>query len=148
MSSLFERIDGDFKNAMKAKQPDQLSTLRLLRTALKNKQIDVQRPLDEREVVGVVKSQIKQLRDALELYIAGGRKEEEEKIQQEIDLLQAYLPQEISDEALEAMVQTALQESDIHTKAEMGKAMGAAMKAVAGAADASRVRVVVERLLS
>lgn len=148
MSSLFERIDGDFKNAMKAKQADQLSTLRLLRTALKNKQIDIQRPLDEGEVIAVVKSQMKQLRDALELYVAGGRKEEEEKIQQEIDLLQIYLPQEISDDVLEQMVQTALQENDIHGKEEIGKAMGAAMKAVSGAADASRVRVMVERLLS
>lgn len=148
MSSLFECIDGDFKNAMKAKQADQLSTLRLLRTALKNKQIDIQRPLDEGEVIAVVKSQMKQLRDALELYVAGGRKEEEEKIQQEIDLLQIYLPQEISDDVLEQMVQTALQENDIHGKEEIGKAMGTAMKAVSGAADASRVRVMVERLLS
>jgi len=145
--SLSQNIANDMKEAMKAKNDATLSTLRLLRSALKNKEIDQQKELSDTEVLEVIKSQVKQLRDAISQFEAGGRMEMAESNKQELLVLQAYLPAELSDEALEEVVRTALTESGATSKADMGKAMGAVMKAVDGRADGSRVKKFIETML-
>lgn len=146
--SLSEKIAEDMKNAMKQQQSATLSTLRLLRSALKNKQIDLMHELSDTEVEDVIRAQVKQLKDGITSYEAVGRTDMVESAQAELVVLQAYLPKELSDVELEGIVKEAVTNSGATSKAEMGKVMGFVMKAVAGRADGTRVKVLVEKILS
>jgi len=145
--SLQEQINDDFKAAMKGQNQATLSTLRMLKSALKNKQIDLMHELTEEEAMTVVKSQIKQLRDAADEYAAGAREEMAESARQEVRVLEKYLPAQMDDATLHTKVKEALAAAGMTSKNDAGKAMGVAMKAVAGQADGSRVRAVVETIL-
>ncbi|MDO8584464.1 MAG: GatB/YqeY domain-containing protein [bacterium] len=142
---IHERLDHDFKEAMKAKDEIVLSVLRLVRTALKNRQIELQHPLSDAEVQAVLKTMIKQYQDAIVDFTSANRQDLVERQQKEIDIIAAYLPPALPQEELEKIVEDALVASGI---TEMGKAMGVAMKAVDGRADGNAVRVIVQRLLS
>ncbi len=144
-------ISDDLKNAMKAKDEATLSTLRMLKSALKNKQIDLYgaeaKELSDDEVMAVVKTQIKQLKDAADTFAKGGRADMADSSNKEIAVLEKYLPAQMDDAALETAVKAALAEAGITSKADAGRAMGVAMKAAAGRADAGRVKKVVETVL-
>ncbi|HEU0051500.1 MAG TPA: GatB/YqeY domain-containing protein [Patescibacteria group bacterium] len=142
---LLERLEQEFKEAMKAKDESTLSTLRLMRTSLKNKQIEVQHELTEPEVSAVLKTMIKQYQDALADFTAAGRQDLVERQQREIDIIASYLPPALPPEELEKIVKEAIESSGV---TEVGKAMGIAMKAVNGRADGNAVRLIVQRLLS
>jgi len=143
--STLERIDHDLKEALKSKDEIALSTLRLMRTALKNKQIDLQHELSEAEVGQVLKVMIKQYQDALADFSRAGRQDLIDRQQKEIDIVSQYLPPSLSEAELESIVREALAGSDVK---DVGKAMGLVMKAVAGRADGNQVRAIVQRLLS
>ncbi len=145
--TLSEQITSDMKDAMKAKANATLSTLRLLRSAIKNKEIDLQHELSDEDVLVVLKSQVKQLKDSIESYADAGRDEMVKDAQVEVELLSAYLPAEMGDEALELIVRTVIEQTGASSKADMGKVMGAAMKAADGGADGNRVKEIVMRLL-
>ena len=145
--TLQEQVLHDTKEAMKQKDAAKLSTLRMLKAALKNKEIDLKHELSDEEVLAVIKMQIKQLNDALHMYQDAGRQESVDETQAEILILEAYLPAQMSDEVLREAVTKALEAAQATSKEDMGKAMGAAMKAAAGQADGSRVRAIVEELL-
>jgi len=145
--STLEKINADLTAAMKEKKEAVLSTLRLLRSALKNKEIELIRELKEEDVLAVIKTQIKQLKDAIVSFEAAGRNDLVEKNKNELATLGGYLPAEMSDEDLEKTVRAALAEAEISAKTDMGKAMGAVMKAVAGRANAGRVKEVLEKVL-
>ncbi len=146
--SLSENITNAMKDAMKSKNDATLSTLRLLRSAMKNKQIDVQHELSDEEILGVIRSQVKQLRDGLESYESAKREDLAVQARTEIGVLEAYLPQQMSDDELTSIVKKAIEESGVTSKQDMGKAMGIAMKAVQGRADGTRVKQIVETLLT
>lgn len=143
--SLLERIDQDFKEAMKSRDEIRLSTIRLLRTSLKNKQIELQQVLGDQDVLGVIKTMVKQYQDALNDFLNAGRTDLADRQQKEILILGEYLPPALGTEELEALVNDALQLSGV---TDIGKAMGVAMKAVDGRADGTEVRKIVQRLLS
>ena len=145
--TLLEQISNDMKDAMRAKEEATLSTLRMLKSALKNKQIDLMRDLTETEVLDLIKSQAKQLKEAMDQFIAGGREDLAEGNRHELELLKKYLPAEMPDAELEAIVGDAIAQSGATSKADMGKAMGFVMKAVAGRADGGRVKTLVEKIL-
>lgn len=140
-----ERIDQDFKDAMKAKEEIALSTLRLVRTALKNKQIELQHELSEAEAHAVMKTMTKQYQDALSDFENAARQDLVERQQKEIDIIAHYLPPPMSSLELERVVRDAIKASGAK---EVGKAIGAAMKAVNGQADGNEVRRIVERIIS
>lgn len=140
-----ERIENDFKEAMKAKDEFRVSVMRMVRTALKNKQIDLMHELSDAESQAVLKTMVKQYQDALSDFQNAGRQDLVEKQQKEIDLIAAYLPAKLPPEEVEKIVAEAVKGM---TKADMGKAMGVAMKAVDGRADGNEVRAIVQRLLS
>ncbi|MCR4314380.1 MAG: GatB/YqeY domain-containing protein [Candidatus Uhrbacteria bacterium] len=146
--TLAERIIENMKAAMKAKDSATLSTLRLLISAMKNKKIDVQHELSDAEVTDVVKTQVKQLKDSIESFTAGGREDLAASVQVEIGVLEQYLPAQMSDEELTRIVKNAVEKSGATSKADMGKVMGAAMAAVAGRADGTRVKEIVGSLLA
>ncbi len=153
-----ETINSDFTSAMKAKEEAKLSTLRLLKAALKNKQIELRsakggsasggHELSEDEALAVVKSQMKQNKDALDSFVSAGRDDLAAQARQELAVLEAYLPAQMDEAALMAVVKEAVEKSGATGKADMGKAMGAAMKAVAGRSDGTRVKAIVESLLA
>lgn len=145
--TLLEQISSDLKDAMRAKDESTLSTLRMLKSALKNKEIDLIRPLTEVEVLDVIKSQAKQLKEAIDQFEAGGRSDLAEGNKVELEVLKKYMPAELSDADLEGVVREAVAQSGATSKADMGKAMGFVMKAVAGRADGTRVKGLVEKLL-
>lgn len=140
-----ERIEQDFKSAMKARDEFALSVLRLTRTALKNKQIDLMHELTEAESQAVLKTMVKQYQDALNDFQNAGRMDLVEKQQKEIDLINQYLPAKMALEELEKIVREAVSGM---SASDMGKAMGAAMKAVDGRADGNEVRTIVQRVLA
>ncbi len=142
--TLVQTVDTDFKEAMKAKEEVRLSTLRMLRSALKNKQIDLQHELNDQEAMAVIKTMMKQYQDALNDFMNAGRTDLADRQQKELYILAMYLPPALSREELEAIVKDAVQSSGV---TDAGKAMGIAMKAVAGRADGTDVRAIVEALL-
>lgn len=143
--TLLENIDKDFKEAMKSKDELTLSVLRLARSSLKNKQIEIMHELSDAEAQVVLKTMIKQYQDALSDFQSAGRQDLVERQQKEIDILSEYLPPSLPPEELEKIVKEAVSTSGA---TDVGKAMGVAMKAVAGRADGNAVREIVQRLLS
>jgi|SRR5688572_20175081 uncharacterized protein YqeY len=143
--TVIERVEADFKTAMKSKDELTLSVMRLVRSALKNKQIELGRELTDEDTQPVLKTMIKQYQDALVDFQAAGRQDLLERQQKEIDLIAQYLPPSLPPEELEKIVVDAVKSSGA---TDMGKAMGAAMKAVAGRADGNEVRAIVQRTLS
>ena len=140
--SILKRIDADFKEAMKAKDELALSVLRLVRTALKNKQIDVGHEVTEDEALQVLRTMIKQYQDAISDFANAGRQDLVDRQQREIDLIARYLPPPMSRAELERIVIDAIQAAGA---TDIGRAMGAVMKAVNGQADGKDVRAIVEK---
>ncbi len=145
--SLSQRITDDMKEAMKTKNNATLSTLRLLRSSLKNKQIDLQHELSDEEVLAVIKTQVKQLNDSIASFQSGGREDMASAAKAEIAVLEHYLPAQMSDEQLEQVVKEVIAQTGALGKQDIGKVMGAAVKAAAGQADGARIKSIVERLL-
>ena len=135
-------IQADMLRAMKEARADELSTLRLLRSALKNKEIDLQRPATDEEVQAVIRAQIKQLDETIETCHAAGRADQATAALRERTQLSTYLPAQLSDEALTDVVKAVLAEQGITDPGQAQKAMGAIMKRVAGQADGNRVKAI------
>ena len=142
-----EQLVADQKDAMKAKESAKLTTIRGVLAAIKTKEIDKKADLTDEEVQQVIRTAVKQLMDARKDFVSGQRSDLVEKTDAEIAALKVYLPAELSDEDLAKIVKAAVAESGAISKADMGKAMGAAVKAVAGRADGGRVKNVVMTLL-
>lgn len=148
--TLYETIGNHLKEAMKSGDTLRRDTLRLLSSAIKNVAIEKHKApaeFSDDEVEEVLRRMVKQRRDSIEQYLAGNRADLAEKEEAELHLLAAYLPQAMPEEELRALVESALKESGMTAKAEMGRAMGVAMKKVAGRASGDDVRRIVESLL-
>ena len=146
--SLYQQILSDLTNAMKEKQADRLSVLRMLKTAIENERIVAMKrdaEPDDAFVLTVLKRYKKQQEDALTDFERGGRGDAVEKAKAEIALVSAYLPAEMDDAAIDAMVQDVLKE--MPEPRDFGRVMGAVMKKVAGGADGGRVKARVEAAL-
>jgi hypothetical protein len=144
---LREKIDADVKDALKSGAKDRLSTLRMLNAALKNKQIDKRRPLTEEEVVETVRSLIKQRRDSVEQFAKGGRQDLVDKESAEINVLETYLPQQLSREELETMVRDVITSTAALGAKDMGKVMKALIPLIGGRADGKLVSELVKNAL-
>ena len=142
-----ERITGDMTSAMKNKDELKLSTLRLVLSSLKNKRIDLGRDMTDEDSMAVLKTMKKQFTDALSDFEKAGREDLIAKQKGELAILDAYLPQQLSEEELDRIVSEAVKTSGASGQADFGKAMGAAVKAVEGRADGTAIRTIVQRLL-
>lgn len=145
--SLKDQITRDMKAAMKAKDSATLSTLRLLQSAIKNKRIEKGNELSKKDIQGIIKSELKKLKDSRSSFKEAGRDEKVGQIDSEITVLEAYLPEQMTDEELERLVNDVVDEAGAESMADMGAVMGAAMKRVEGRADGNRVRKMVESAL-
>lgn len=148
---LTSKIDGDIKDAMKAKDVARLSALRMLKSSLKYTAIEKgaggEGELTDAEVLAVVRKRIKQCQDAVEGFVKGGRPEQADKESAEIALLESYLPAGLSANELAALVRDAIAETGASCKAQMGAVMKAVMAKAAGRADGKAVNAEVQKQL-
>lgn len=145
--SLKERIDADYKEAMKARDEVRVSVLRLLRSAIHNAEIDKQRALTDDEILGVIQLEARKRRESIEAFQQGGRPDLVEREQAELAILESYLPQALPREELEAMVRAAIQEVGALSVKDMGKVMSVLMPKVRGRADGREVNELVRQML-
>lgn len=146
---LTEQIDNDFKQAMRDRAAVRVSTLSFLRSQMKYAMIEKKaEKLEDADVVAVIKKQIKQRQDSIEQYEKGARPDLADKERQEMAILKAYLPEEMSPEQLKAIVEAAVKESGATGIKDMGKVMKAALSLVAGRADSKTVSELIKQALS
>ena len=145
---MFEKITKDLTEAMKAKDTFRTSVLRMLKSALKNEEINKKRPLTDDEVLAIIKKQVKTRKDSMNEYASYNRMDLADSLQKEIDILNEYLPEELSDEELEKIVK----ETITKVKAESIKQMGMVIKTISseyGArCDMAKVSKLVKEKLS
>jgi len=147
--SLEQQITADIGTAMKAKDATRLTTLRMLKAALMNKGVEKNRALESAEELQVVSSLVKQRRDSIEQFTAGGRQDLADKEQSEIVILETYLPPSVSAEDLQRAVAQAVIETGATTQKDMGKVMKAVMVILAGkTVDGKKVNELVRAKLS
>ncbi|HAA38016.1 MAG TPA: aspartyl-tRNA amidotransferase [Firmicutes bacterium] len=144
---MLKQIQADMKQAMKAGDKKQVSTLRMLIAAIKNESINQRRELSEEETVTVINREIKQRRNAIAEFKKGGRDDLAAENEQEIAILERYLPEQLSDEELAAIVRQAVKEVNAASLRDMGKVMGRVMPQVKGKADGTRVQAAVKEIL-
>lgn len=146
--TLKEKLSEDFKEAMKAKDEIRKTTVNLIRAAIKQVEVDTRTELDEEAVLGVIAKQVKMRKDALPDFEKAGRTDLLETYNKEIDILMAYLPEQMTIEEIQKIVREVMAELEIEGgKQNMGKLMGAVMPKVKGKADGGDVRKAIEGLL-
>lgn len=145
--SLRERLSEELKRAMKARDEVALSAVRLVRSSIKNREIEVRRELDEQEIVEVISSLAKQRRESIRLFGEAGRTDLVEKEEKELALLLDFLPQQLTRDELETLVARVIAESGAQGLRDMGKVMKSLMPHVTGRADGSLVSAIVKERL-
>ena len=144
---LKERITEDMKAALRARQPERLSAIRLLMAAIQQKEIDERKPVDDAAVISVTERLIKQRRDSIEQFQAAGRTDLVDKETAELELLRQYLPQPLSEAELAAEIEAAIVAVGGTGLQAMGKVMAALKARLAGRADMGRVSALVKARL-
>ena len=150
--SLIDQLPEDLKQAMKAKDRVRLRTIRSLRAALKEKEIeerqDGEARLSEEQVLAVVQKQAKQRRDAIIQYEQAGRDDLVAKEREELEIIEAYLPKQLGDDEIRRVVQEIVTTTGASSMRDMGKVMGAAIEQLKGRADGRRISEIAKALLS
>ena len=141
-------LDEDMKTALKAREEVRLSTIRMIRSAIKNKEIEVGHELSDDEVIRVVQSMCKQRNDSIEAFEKGGRKDLADRERQELEVLRSYLPPPISGEDIDRVVSEIVAETGARSMKEMGLVMKEAIRRLGGAVDGKRVNEAVQRALT
>lgn len=146
-TSLKDKITEDMKSAMRAKDSDRLSTIRLLLAAVKQKEVDERVTADDAAVFSIVEKLIKQRNDSIQQFDKAGRKDLADKERAEKSLLTAYLPPQLSDAELVAEIDAAVSESGVTGSQAMGKVMAVLKPRLAGRADLGKVSALVKQRL-
>lgn len=142
------RISEDMKNAMRAREALRLSTIRLLLSAIKQREIDDHVEANDALIIEVITKMVKQRRDSVEQYTQGGRADLAQKEQAEIDVLAAYLPKALTDEEVSQIIDEAIASTGADGMAQMGKVMGVVKAKVAGRADLGKVSGIIKAKLT
>lgn len=144
--NLKDRLVSDMKEAMKAREEGKLrlSVIRMARASIKNVEIDKRRELTEEEVVEVLAREVKMRRDSIEEYVKAKRQDVVDQLNEEIRILMAYLPEQLSETEIRQLVQEAVQATGARGPKEMGKVMGYLMPKVKGKADGKLVNQIVK----
>jgi uncharacterized protein YqeY len=146
--SLKERITDDMKSAMRAKDAERLGTIRLLTSAMKQKEVDERIELDDVAVIAIVDKMLKQRKDSIEAFEKAGRQDLADKEKSEVTVLQAYLPARLSADEVAAEVKAIVAELGAKGPGDMGKVMGAVKAKLAGKADMGQVSAAVKAALA
>ena len=137
--TLKERITEDMKPAMRASEKERLGTNRMLQAAIKQREVDERITLDDTQVLGVIEKMIKQRKESIVQFEQGHRADLAAKEQAEIELLQAYLPAQLSDAEVDALIKAAIASTGAASIKDMGKVMGVVKAQAAGRADMGAV---------
>ncbi|MBB2485822.1 GatB/YqeY domain-containing protein [Mitsuaria sp. WAJ17] len=146
--TLKERITEDMKAAMRAKEADRLSTIRMLLAAVKQKEVDERVDVDDVMLVGIVDKLIKQRKDAIAQYTAAARQDLADKEAAEVVVLEAYLPARLSEAEIQSAVAAIVAELGAKGPGDMGKVMAAVKTQLAGKADMGLVSAAVKKALA
>ncbi len=146
--NLKDRIISDMKSAMRTKETTRLETIRMLRAAIQRKEVDDRVELDDPGVLQVIRKMVKQSTDAAQQFADGNRQDLVDKENETISILRQYLPEPLSEQAVEEIIKQVLQESAATSIRDMGKVMGLVKSRVQGRADMSAVSARIRSLLS
>jgi|SRR5690625_1327642 len=147
--SLMDRLNDDMKQAMRAKDKDTLSVIRMVKASLQNEAIHLgSDKLGEQDELTILSRELKQRKDSLTEFKNAGRNDLVEKIEKEIDILQNYMPKQLTEEEIEEMIKVTISEVNATSKKEFGKVMGALMPKVKGKADGAFVQKLVQKHLN
>ena len=147
--TLLEQLNQDMKQAMKNKDKETLGVIRMVKASLQNESIKLGKDiLSEDEELTILSRELKQRKDSLQEFKSAGRNDLVEKLETEINILQEYMPKQLSNEELEAIVQKTIQEVNATAKKDMGAVMSAIMPKVKGKADGSEINRLVQKHLN
>ena len=152
MSELYKKINSDMTAAMKAGNPDLLSTLRFLVSELRRVETDKYPPsvggqMTDEDVVNVLQKSVKQHKESIEMFEKGNRADLVEKEKKELEVVNSYLPKQMDEEEIRALVEEAISDTGAKTMADIWMVMGAVMPQVKGKADGGTVSGIVKELL-
>ncbi|MDM5359774.1 GatB/YqeY domain-containing protein [Peribacillus sp. RS7] len=146
--SLLERLNNDMKQAMKNKEKDKLSVIRMLKASIQNEALKQRQDLTDDEELTVLSRELKQRKDSLQEFENAGRSDLVDKVRTELVYVEAYMPEQLSEEEISNIVKQTIEEVNATSKADMGRVMGALMPKVKGKADGSLVNKLVQQHLS
>lgn len=146
--SLLERLNNDMKQAMKNKEKDKLSVIRMLKASIQNEALKQRQDLTDDEELTVLSRELKQRKDSLQEFENAGRSDLVDKVRTELVYVEAYMPQQLSEEDISKIVNETILEVNATSKADTGRVMGALMPKVKGKADGSLVNKLVQQHLS
>lgn len=145
--SLSERLNDDMKAAMRNKDKFRLSVIRMVRSSVKNMEIDQRKTLTDNEILDILNRELKQRKDSLHEFEKAGRDDLVQSLQAEIAIIAEYLPEQLSEEEIAAIVKDTIQETGASSRSDIGKVMAALMPKVKGRADGKLVNQLVQQNL-
>ncbi|MDN4525441.1 GatB/YqeY domain-containing protein [Fictibacillus fluitans] len=146
--SLLDRLNQDMKQAMKDKNKQKLSVIRMVKASLQNESIKLGHDLNEEEELTVLAREMKQRKDSLQEFEKAGRNDLADSLKEEIAIITDYMPQQLSEDEVKEIVLAAIEQVGASSKGDMGKVMGVVMPQVKGKADGSLVNKLVQQNLS
>ena len=146
--SLEERLVEEMKQALKSNDKLRLSTIRMIRSALKNKEIELRKKLEDEEVVKVIQAMVRKGEESVEQFQIGGRMDLVEKEKKEIEILKSFLPQPLSQEEILKIIDQSIQETQVSSLKDIGKVMKSVMPKIGGKADGKLINQLVKERLS
>jgi uncharacterized protein YqeY len=146
--SLKEQIKNDMKDAMRAKEITKRDTLRNIQASIKQIEVDERKEVTDADVEAILAKYLKQREDAKAQFAEAGRDDLVAKEEEEIAIVQSYLPEPMSDEELESTLKEIIAQTGAESMKDMGKVMGAAKNAIGSRADGGRINQVVKKLLA
>ena len=146
--ALREQLTEDIKTAMKARETERLNALRLLSAAVKQREVDERITLDDAAMVSVIEKMIKQRKDSISQYEKAQRQDLADKEKYEISVIEAYMPKQLSQAEVEAVIAEVIASTGAKSAADMGKVMGAVKPRLAGKADMGKVSALVKAKLA
>jgi uncharacterized protein YqeY len=146
--SLEERLLEEMKQAMKSNDKLRLSTIRMIRSALKNKEIDLRKKLEDEEVAKVIQAMVRKGEESVEQFQIGGRMDLVDKEKKEIEIMKSFLPQPLSQEEILKIIDQSIQETQASSPKDIGKVMKSVMPKIGGKADGKLINQLVKERLS
>jgi len=146
--SLEEKLFEEMKQAMKTNDKIRLSTIRMIRSSSKNKEIELRRKLEDEDIFKVIQGMVRKGEESIEQFQAGGRNDLVEKEKMEIEILKSFLPQPISQEEIIKIIDETIQETQASSLKDLGKVMKAVMPRLGGKADGKVINQLVKERLS
>jgi len=145
--SLLNRLTEELKESLRGGDQTRVSVIRLLKSAIKNREIEKMAPLTEDEIIDVIMSGVKQRRESIEQFQKGGREDLVRKEEKELEILQSFLPPPLSEEDLKREIKSVIEEVGASSPRDIGKVMKALMPRIKGRAEGARVSSLVKELM-